>query len=434
MSHCGGAPVQVRGLNPELYRENSPDRFWRFLDEAEFTPAEWTAAVRMAAAVLPEEARSRGDAIESILMQTLGEGQFGPAHWHLGHAKRAYYAFKPVLPRALTRRMKRVYGAHRGAARQLEWPVESRYVRFQFEVAHQIAGIVGRPKLPFIDFWPHGHRYAFVLTHDIETTDGQSYVRRVADLDAEFGFRSSFNFVPERYPLDRKLMAELRARGFEIGVHGLKHDGRDFSSAREFSRRAVLMNRHLRECGAVGFRAPLTHRNPEWMQALDIEHDGSFFDTDPYEPIAGGTMCIWPFQLGRFVELPYTLPQDYTVAEVLGETTPRLWFEKVNFIRAHHGMALLNTHPDYLRDQKTWSIYAEFLRVMSERSDYYHALPCEVARWWRARATANAIEDLQGAAVATISPSGVDERTDEEITRSAPASPSDQYASRTAGE
>ena len=43
------------------------------------------------------------------------------------------------------------------------------------------------------------------------------------------------------------------------------------------------------------------------MRHLEIEYDLSFFDTDPFEPIPGGTMSIWPFFIGHFVELPYTL-------------------------------------------------------------------------------------------------------------------------------
>jgi peptidoglycan/xylan/chitin deacetylase (PgdA/CDA1 family) len=413
-------------MNQELYRHNSPARFWRLLAEPEPTPAEWAEAIRRAATVLPPEARSGGDHIDPILVRTLGEGQFGDAHWRIGRVKRAYYMLKPILPRALTRRMKRVYGLHRGAARQLGWPIENRYVRFQFEVIRNLLQISDRTSLPFIDLWPDAHKYAFVLTHDIETAAGQSFARQVADLDAAFGFRSSFNFVPERYRLDRNLIEELRARGFEIGVHGLRHDGKDFSSLRQFTNRATLMNRYVGEFGAVGFRAPLTHRNPEWMQALEIEYDGSFFDSDPYEPIAGGTMCIWPFQLGRFVELPYTLTQDYTLVSVLGETTPRRWIEKVDFIRPHRGMALLNTHPDYLRIPQTWKVYSEFLSVMSERADYYHALPREVARWWSARAGAPTIQELPGGAVAKID-SGICEA----VTRWAPASPTGRCASRT---
>jgi len=96
-------------------------------------------------------------------------------------------------------------------------------------------------------------------------------------------------------------------------------------------------------------------------------------------------MAIWPFLLGRFVELPYTLVQDYTLTAVLGETTPRLWLDKVNFIAEHRGMALLNSHPDYLRSPRTWSVYEAFLEQMAQRQDAWHALPRDVARWWRAR-------------------------------------------------
>jgi hypothetical protein len=227
-----------------------------------------------------------------------------------------------------------------------------------------------------------------VLTHDIESNDGQRFVRAVADLEEGLGFRSSFNFVPEGYRIDMNLVDELRKRGFEIGVHGLTHDGRLFNSRDRFERAAKRINTYLKDLGAVGFRAPLTIRNPEWMQALNIEYDLSFFDTDPFEPISGGTMSIWPFFLGHFVELPYTLVQDYTLTDVLKEQTPDLWFKKIDFIIRHHGMALTNSHPDYLKVPARFQIYAGFLQTMREKSDYWHALPRDVAHWWRERSAA----------------------------------------------
>ena len=410
----------------DLYGANTPDRFWRLLSPQP-TEEQWSAAARQAAHVLPPEARDHD--IGSLLGHVLGERQFGPNHWRLGWATRAYYRLKPVLPRAATRRMRRVYGARRGEAQRLGWPVEPRYVDFQHATVHHALHATGQASAQFIDFWPGGARYAFVLTHDIETAEGQMHARRVADLDASFGFRSSFNFVPERYRLDRELMEDLRNGGFEVGVHGLKHDGRDFISHSVFARRARAMNRHIAEFDAVGFRAPLTHRNPRWMQDLEIEYDSSFFDTDPFEPIAGGTMSIWPFQLGRFVELPYTLAQDYTVTAVLNETTPRLWLRKVGFIAANRGMALLNTHPDYLRNPVTWNVYEGFLREMSLRADYHHALPRDVARWWRARAGAALAGDLEGGIASTIHVR--DGRVEFSDRRA--ASPPDRHASRTAG-
>lgn len=389
-------------MNRELYRDNTPERFWRLLGAPRATAPQWGAAVQGAAAILPAAVRSQGDHLEAILEQTLGEGQFGPRHWRLSRAKRIYNAIKPALPRAVTVRLRRAYAAHCAATARLGWPVESGYVDFQFAVVRRLLEITGRTSAPFIDFWPQGRPFAFVLTHDIETAEGQAHVQAVADLETQLGFRSSFNFVPERYRVDRGLMEDLRRRGFEIGVHGLKHDGKLFRSWPEFRLRATRINHYLEEYGATGFRGTLTHRHPEWMQVLDIEYDSSFFDTDPFEPIGGGTMSIWPFQLGNFLELPYTLTQDYTVASVLRHTTPKLWLDKVDFIRAHRGLALLNTHPDYLRSPATWRLYSDFLRAMSERSDHHHALPRDVARWWRDRAAATSVDDLPGAVVACV--------------------------------
>ena len=96
---------------------------------------------------------------------------------------------------------------------------------------------------------------------------------------------------------------------------------------------ANRINSYAKKWNAAGFRSELTFRQPEWMQALEIEYDLSFFDTDPFEPICGGTMSIWPFIIGHFVELPYTLVQDYTLTSVIGENSPRLWLEKVDFIK-----------------------------------------------------------------------------------------------------
>ena len=242
--------------------------------------------------------------------------------------------------------------------------------------------------VPYIEFWPNGNLYALVLTHDIETDSGQKLVKQMMDLEYNLGFRSSFNFVPERYELDFDLMEELRKKGFEIGIHGLKHDGKLFRSKIEFEKRAIGINHYLNELKATGFRAPLTHRQPEWMQTLEIEYDLSFFDTDPFEPIPGGTMSLWPFEIGKFIELPYTLAQDYTLFEVMGEKTPRIWLEKVEFIKRYHGMVLINTHPDYLANNIIWDSYVEFLHKIKSRGGYWHALPREVARWWRLRSQA----------------------------------------------
>jgi len=367
-----------------LWSSNTPARFW--LCQPEPPEKCWQVAIQRAMPVLGLSPQP--DDVDQLLSLVLGEGQFGPDHWQLSLARRWYYRLKPFLPRTLTRFLRRLHSPSARTRFPLGWPIEDRYARFQWEVMRQYLITTGQQSLSFRHFWPHEQRFAFVITHDVETKEGQAYVRAVADLDESFGFRSSFNFVLERYSLDHALITDLRERGFEIGVHGLKHDGKLFNSQAEFMRRAERINAYLKELDAVGFRSPLMMRNPEWMQALEIEYDLSFFDTDPYEPIPGGTMSIWPFILGRFVELPYTLMQDCTLTTILGETTPRLWLQKADFIERYHGMVLVNTHPDYLSQPVTWKVYADFLRAMRRRDGYWHALPREMAQWWRARSDA----------------------------------------------
>ena len=101
-------------------------------------------------------------------------------------------------------------------------------------------------------------------------------------------------------------------------------------------------------------------------------------------------MSIWPFLCGRFVELPYTLVQDHTLMVILGERTPRLWLQKVDFLAEWGGMVLVNVHPDYLRNPAHLAVYEAFLREMAARmpdtaTPGWHALPREIARWWRQR-------------------------------------------------
>lgn len=338
----------------------------------------------------------------------LGEGQFGLERYNLNGAKRLYYQLKPILPRSLVRIARRSYRAHQENNFPLNWPIEPRLVRFlqrawnlnselrtpNSELSNSSSTTCHLPLATFKSFWPDSSHFSFVLTHDVETEKGLQCVKKLADIDLHYGFRSSFNFVPERYSLTPKLRAELNEESFEVGVHGLKHDGKLFFSKEIFEKRASRINHYLKNWDAVGFRSPLTHRNPEWMQSLEIEYDSSFFDTDPYETMPGGTMSIWPFSIGHFVELPYTLPQDSTLFITLGETSIDIWKRKLDWIAENQGMALVNVHPDYIDFENKGGkgaqsgkyplrFYLEFLDYVKNKGNYWHALPREVARWWR---------------------------------------------------
>jgi peptidoglycan/xylan/chitin deacetylase (PgdA/CDA1 family) len=216
-------------------------------------------------------------------------------------------------------------------------------------------------------------------------------VDKLAAMEEEFGFRSAWNFVPHKYKVDFGLIEDLKDRGHEIGVHGYNHDGRLFESHRTFSRRLGPINQAIADFGSLGFRAPMVHRNLQWMEDLEIDYDSSCFDIDPFQAMPGGVGGPWPFISGKFVELPYTLPQDHTLLISLGEGTPRIWIEKLARLRSLAGMALLITHPDYLDTPSRLGIYRQFLEHLCDQQKVWHALPREVADWWRQRDELNTV-------------------------------------------
>ncbi len=232
----------------------------------------------------------------------------------------SYYAVKSLLPRRLQIAMRRAYAKRQARAEFPRWPVEPLLVERRAERERREG-----EWMPSIASWPEGKRFAAILTHDVEGPAGVANVPRVLEVERRHGFVSSWNFVAEWYPIEPGLFDRIRAAGCEIGLHGIKHDCKLFESRARFEAELPAIHRYLAEWGAVGFRSPATHRNPDWMPELGALYDSSFPDTDPFEPQAGGCCSIFPFFLGEMVELPITLVQDHTMWEILRRDTIDLW-------------------------------------------------------------------------------------------------------------
>ena len=199
-----------------LWSANHPARFW--LCQPDVPDSQWAVAIQRAFPALGLSPQP--DDVDQLLALGLGEGQFGPHHWRLSFPRRVYYRVKPFLPRPLICRLRRIHSGSAPHDFALGWPIEDRYARFLWEVMSGVLLGSGRSSMSYRHFWPDGARFTFVLTHDIETARGQAFARAVADLEESLGFRSSFNFVPERYPLDLALMEELRTAVSRSGFTG----------------------------------------------------------------------------------------------------------------------------------------------------------------------------------------------------------------------
>jgi hypothetical protein len=310
-------------------------------------------------------------------------------------ARRAYYRLRPLLPRGLQIRLRRAFTRIQSRAPFPRWPVEPALHDLYDWLFELVAGIAGQA-VPRIAPWPGGHSWALVLTHDVETEIGYRSLAGLRELEEAAGCRSSWNLVPRRYEVADDVVEELRTSGFEVGVHGLHHDGLDLDSLGTLRKRQPEMQQWARRWGAVGFRAPALHRTYEWMPLLGFDYDSSYPDTDPYEPKAGGCLTWLPFLNGELVELPVTLPQDHTVFVILRRPDEELWAQKARYLRSRGGMVLLLTHPDYMLEDQRLAAYRRFLDEFAGDATGWKALPREVSDWWRRRA-ASRLELVDGA-------------------------------------
>jgi uncharacterized protein len=303
---------------------------------------------------------------------------------------KAYYQIKPLIPRRLQLLVRRALAQVKLRTHANVWPIDEK-------AAMPPSNWKG---------WPGGKRFAFLITHDIDTGKGQDNCRHLAELERKLGFTGSYNFVPERYRVREDLRNYLTDNGFEVGVHGLNHDGKYYNSYKIFAARSRKINRYMREWNSVGFRSPSMLRNLKWIHDLDIKYDSSTFDTDPFEPQPDGVRMIYPFWVPPdngnegYVEIPYTMPQDFTLYIILRHRNIDVWKRKLEWIVSKGGMALMLIHPDYINidegrngyEKYPLKFYSEFLRYIHEmyKGEYYHVLPRELAEFWKT----NHVDDL----------------------------------------
>ena len=292
---------------------------------------------------------------------------------------RFYYTVKPAVPRSLQICLRRQIAGYKLRKCSEIWPIDAS---------------AGQPPEDWPG-WPADKKFALVLMHDVDTQAGHDKCYHLMDLEERLGVRSTFYFVPERYRISRQLLRDLKERGFEVGVHGLRHDGKLFASRAQFLKSAKRINTYLADWKACGFSSPSMHRNLKWMHALNIKYATSTFDTDPFEPQPEGVKTIFPFWVNgsrpgqRYLELPYTMPQDFTLFVILQHKNIDVWQRKLEWIADKGGMALLNTHPDYMNfngekrmpEEYPVSRYAELIRTVQTRykDQFWHVLPAEVA-------------------------------------------------------
>jgi len=305
-----------------------------------------------------------------------------------------FYFLKPLIPRRLQIYLRSQIVRHRIPVFSDVWPIDK-------NAGHPPENWTG---------WPEGKKFAFVLTHDIETEKGLKKYQSIMEMEENFNLRSSFNFVAKDYHVTEEIRSNLQDRGFEVGLHGLSHNDNPFISKKVFDKQKAEINRIIKEWNCVGFRCPSMLHNLDYVHELNVEYDASTFDTDPFEPQPDGLGTIFPQWIPHdsrktgYVELPYTLPQDFLLFILMKEKKIDIWKRKVDWIVQQGGMVLVNTHPDYMnfnrsqtcRQEYPARYYEELLTYIKEKyaGQYWHALPREAARFWAEKYNKNKTKEI----------------------------------------
>jgi len=303
--------------------------------------------------------------------------------------KKAYYSIRKFLPVMIRRHFQKIYFSGWKDLPFPKWPVDFTVDILHERFLHLAMEAQGINRVPFIWFWPDGAPNCLVMTHDVETSAGRDFSPQLMDLDDAFGIKSSFQVVPEeRYHVPDTFALEVRARGFEFNIHDLNHDGTLYRDRAQFLRRAAKINEYAHKYCSSGFRAGSMYRNQDWFDAYEFSYDMSVPNVAHLEPQRGGCCTVMPYFIGKILEFPLTVSQDYSLFHILKDYSMDLWIKQIHLIRKRNGLMSFITHPDYLIEQRARKLYETllaYLREYTDRERIWVALPGEVDRWWKNR-------------------------------------------------
>jgi hypothetical protein len=331
-----------------------------------------------------------GETIDNLRYERYVNGSVGRRWVEQSWVKGIYYGLRPIMPVSLRKHLQQIYLRDWNRIAFPNWPVD-RSADILLERLLVIAmKEIQIDRLPFIWFWPDGHKACAIMTHDVETAAGRDFCDHLMDIDDEFGIKASFQIVPEkRYEVPESFLESIRQRGFEINVQGLDHDGDLFADRQGFLKRAKRINEYSKKWDAQGFRSPILYRNNSWFRDLDFKYDMSVPNVARMEPQRGGCCTVLPYTLpGGTTELPVTVAEDYTLFNIIQDYSIALWKRQMRIIADGHGLMNFIIHPDYILNGRARPVYTallhELLRLRTEESTWI-PLPREVDRWWRAR-------------------------------------------------
>ncbi len=255
------------------------------------------------------------------------------------------------------------------------------------------------------EFWQKD--FGVIMTHDVDTREGYEYgLSKFVEIERAEDMVSTFNIVPSslEYELDQDLIASLLRDGFDVGMHGLHHDGK-FAFLSDEEQRARIFKSAMRgkELGlpSLGYRAPWLHRTKMMIRHLSeagFEWDSSFPDTDDSTIgyASTGSRTVFPFypmykedgvwKRSTIVEIPVSMPQDWTLLyyyKLSEESILRVLKKKMDYIKSQGGLATFILHPDQedFGHPRHHEAYKALLRIIKDADPELMTCSSLTRRW-----------------------------------------------------
>ncbi len=250
-----------------------------------------------------------------------------------------------------------------------------------------------------LSIWPEGKKYAFTVTHDIDS----SWIYQNGNMDKfikvekQIGIRGAWYFVVNLYKHDFKVIDILVNEGHEIALHAHKHDHKiAFLSEKRMNKRLSECQWFIDKYQIYGFRSPHYLRTPKFYKVLKhyLKYDTSVHDS--YNPASKGDIfregcsAVTPFNLSdnknSLLEIPITIPEDFILynTEKGASSIIEVQLEKVREIKERGGLATLVIHPEpHLSARKPFfEAFKEVLRVVSSDDECWICPPKDIYHFW----------------------------------------------------
>jgi peptidoglycan/xylan/chitin deacetylase (PgdA/CDA1 family) len=226
-----------------------------------------------------------------------------------------------------------------------------------------------------------------VLSHDLDSTEGvTNCLRHFAPLEEAVGARALNFIVPCGFPVDQRLLEELRARGHELGIHGFDHANKTPFAAPDVRKERLHAAARLVEQFEIrGYRAPSLLRTQPLLQDLSkiYEFDSSIPTSGGLFPVPNnGCATARPFQIEGIWELPLSVPRDGSL-RFLGESPGEileLWKTCSLRIAKSGGVVVLLTHCEqrFSGNPHMLQIYQEFVEFVATSPEFVWSNATEV--------------------------------------------------------